>query len=41
MGELQYATTGQLLGTPVAADVGPDDGISIKVSDGTSTDCTI
>jgi hypothetical protein len=31
------ATTGQLLGTPTAADVGPDDGISIKVSDGTST----
>ncbi len=30
-------TTGQLLGTPTAADVGPDDGISIKVSDGTST----
>jgi hypothetical protein len=30
-------TTGQLLGTPIAADVGSDDGISIAVSDGTST----
>jgi hypothetical protein len=29
--------TGQLHGTPVAADAGPDDGISITVSDGTST----